>query len=141
MRIGGGASVPAIADGYIEKIGDDYLAQSIFVRHPGDDNSGTNLYSFYAHVEAVSSLSPGDSVREGQVLAHIADVETSAPMYSHLHISLALIHGTLKSTQLDWSTIYKDPSIELHDPLLLLNIRDTLLPFVPEDDSSKIPMR
>lgn len=140
MRIGGGALVPALADGVIMKIGDDYLAHSIYVSHSVENSSRTKIYSFYAHVEPASALAPGDRIREGQIVAAIADVETSAPMPPHLHLSLARIHGQLPSTRFDWSTIHNDADIELHDPLHLLGIKKATIPFDPEKKPIHIPL-
>ena len=87
--LGSSFRIPAIYEGQVVKVGDDFLGKSIYVRHALRDDSGNVLFSVYGHTIPAAGTDIDVAVAEGDVIGRIADTsskDTTPP--PHLHVSV-----------------------------------------------------
>lgn len=104
--------VPAIYDGTIVKIIDDFLGRSIFIEHGG------GFFTAFGHTRPLDGIVAGTRVKEGEIIATIAEI--SGPhikIAPHLHITAGWVSEGFDYEKLKWETIGSSEMIELIDPL------------------------
>jgi murein DD-endopeptidase MepM/ murein hydrolase activator NlpD len=118
-----GAKVPAIFDGEVVKVCEDFLGKSIFVRHQTLRMGTSPLFTIYGHTKPCPSIDPAMKIAEGDVIATVADAGAKGvSVPSHLHISLAWIPDGLPPEVLDWKYIGERSGLVLLDPLTVLGL-------------------
>ena len=127
--LGSGAKIPAIYEGQIVKIDDDFLGKSIYVRHAFRDDTGNILFSVYGHTTPAAGIDIGVAVVDGDVIARISDSsgrDTAPP--PHLHVSVVWAPQSLPAADLSWSSIGARGIVKPVDPLTFLELPHVLLP-------------
>ncbi len=117
-----GMKVPSPYSGSVVKIVPDFIAQSVFLRHGEIAKAGAHLFTMFGHVDPEPGLQLRSDIKDGRVLATIADASTrhnSVP--SHLHISQAWIDDSMPLDAITWERIM-DKRIALIDPLKALRL-------------------
>ncbi len=126
--LGGHAKIPVIYDGDVAGISDDFLGQSIYVKHAIRDGSGNMLYSAYGHTSPATGIEAGVAVVEGQLIAVVAAaVRRKVGPAPHLHISLFWVPESPELDVLDWDTISAREVVKPIDPLEFLDLPYMLL--------------
>ncbi|RJR17708.1 MAG: M23 family metallopeptidase [Nitrospiraceae bacterium] len=135
VRLTEGTAVPAMFDGVVVKIIDDFLGKSVFIDH---SVSGSQPFcSIYGHTIPQPGLEAGCRVKEGDIIAAIADTGRSKTgLLPHLHISLGLLSGKTSYDSMDWETIGNPDIITLIDPIGIIGgdyaIQDSIIHFLPD---------
>ena len=114
--------IPVMADGVVRAIFKDYLGQAVIVEHE-DRASNAGIYlSVYAHTRPRQGLCPGTAVREGEIIATIADTRRAkAKILPHLHLSLGRPLPDLIYENFIWN-IMRDPErVTLLDPMAVID--------------------
>ena len=120
--------IPAIYEGLVVKVDDDFLGKSIYVKHGLFDSSGNVLFTAYGHTAPARGIRPGLEVAEGQVMATVAgDAGKKGAPPPHLHISAVWVPESLGWDDLDWATISAREAVRPVDPLGLLGLRYVVL--------------
>ena len=111
--------IPVMADGVVFQ---DYLGQAVIIEHEDCAPKAGTYLSVYAHTRPRDGLGPGTAVREGEIIATIADTRRSkAGILPHLHLSLGRPSPDLLYENFIWN-IMRDPRhITLLDPLDLID--------------------
>lgn len=126
--LGSHAKIPVIYDGDIAGVSDDFLGQSIYVKHAIRDGSGNMLYSAYGHTIPAASIEAGVVVVEGQAIAMVADaVPKKTGPVPHLHISLFWVPESLDPDRISWDTISAREALRPIDPLEVLDLPHMLV--------------
>jgi hypothetical protein len=126
-----GTRLPAMATCRVVRIVEDFLGHSIFVIHKGQD-AGRIPLSVYGH--ATSSLKPGEEVREGGLLATIAQPGSgSGLVLPHIHLSMVWLPAAFPFDRLDWRLLHAFPEASFCDPLPLLSCPWEEIPAPPSD--------
>ena len=113
-----GIRIPLMYEAEIIKIDDDFLAKSIYAKHLIYDGNGSQLLSVYAHVMPLPGIDVGRILREGEMIATIADLKGKERSISpHLHVSMAWVPQTVSHECLDWDTLANPDIVTLLDPL------------------------
>jgi murein DD-endopeptidase MepM/ murein hydrolase activator NlpD len=118
-RLGQGTRIPAMYDGIVVRMLDDFLGRSVVMAHrfPGDNR--VRFYTMYGHTIPCSGLRVGQVVRKGQIVARLSDATKSRTnALPHLHISLGWTPNAISYDQLDWGSI--PHVLTLLDPLQLI---------------------
>ncbi|MDP2852459.1 MAG: hypothetical protein Q8O23_03530 [Gallionella sp.] len=115
--------VPAVWDGEVVAIFEDFLGSTVAVQHPVMDGQGWRLISVYGHVRPLVAC--GEQVLTGEALAEVAGgkVRGSSAPPDHLHLSLGWLAPGWSATELGWPTLWANPGIRLIDPLPLIQPR------------------
>ncbi|QTA88460.1 M23 family metallopeptidase [Desulfonema magnum] len=117
LRLDKTAKIPAMYDGEVVRIGDDFLGKSVYMRHEICDGRGRQLYTIYGHTTPCHHLHSGSVVKEGEVIATISDHKKKVKILPHLHISVAWVPVSYPCEKLDWSTISNTDVITLVNPM------------------------
>lgn len=92
--------VPALYDGQIDAIFDDFLGKSVLVRHASDNR--TQFCSIYAHIVPDQALKIGDHITDGQKIGRCS-VGKTVP--THLHLSVLWLPVSARAV--DWLSLAK----------------------------------
>lgn len=120
-RIDEKTKIPAIYDGTVVGIVNDFLGKSVIIEH-GLTNSDNNKFcTIYGHISPLKSLYVGRILKEGDIIATLADLRNfKVTTLSHLHISIGWASKLISYDKLNWKTI-GDPNIfALIDPLYVV---------------------
>ena len=113
--------IPALYDGVIIRIVNDFLGRTLIMEHNVLDGADGRLLSIYGHINPCAGLQVGSIVKEGRIIATLADPGTpKADIVPHLHISLGWISKDMSYEKLDWKSISDPNTLTLLDPLLAL---------------------
>ena len=116
LRLDEGTEVPAIYDGTVVRVIDDFLGRSIFMEH------ANGLITAFGHTRPLAGIVAGTRMKEGDTIATIAEItDPKMKISPHLHISAGWISGTIPYVKLNWETIVTSDTIALIDPLELIN--------------------
>jgi hypothetical protein len=126
-------NIPAIFNGKIVQISDDFLGKSIFVKHDFQKFKNSSLYSIYGHTKPYHKQKAlnnhldstnekdliGNRISQGDIIATIAvnNKIKKNNIPSHLHISFAWINDNYSHHDLDWKLIGKTKEIIFCNPL------------------------
>ena len=118
-RLHAGTSIPAVDDGVVIKIFEDFLGRSLFIEQTASSDKDSTLLVFYGHTIPRHDLQVGQQVKGGDLIADIAAPEST--ILPHLHISLGWIPRPVDHDSLDWETIGKRNMVTLIDPVEFLD--------------------
>ena len=109
-------------NGVIKAIFKDYLGQAIIIEHERIERNIGRFISFYAHTKLHASIEVGMMVKEGDIIATIADTSHSkAHIIPHLHFSLGRPSKSFSYDGFVWNAIRKPEKIILLDPLPVID--------------------
>jgi murein DD-endopeptidase MepM/ murein hydrolase activator NlpD len=122
LRINEGTKIPAMFDGIVAGIIDDFLGKSIIIKH---NISGSVLGAFctiYGHVIPESGIDAGSIVKQGDLIAALAGIgKSKAKIFPHLHISLGYTSENIPYEKLDWAIISDPKNFTLLNPMQIIN--------------------
>jgi len=131
-RLNNKTNIPAIFDGKIVKIDDDFLGKSVFMAHKIYNNEKKQLYTIYGHTTLHNNIHNGAILNEGEIFAVISNPPASKRAISpHLHLSMAWISVSLPGDKLNWELVNGCSEIALIDPLKLIDFSYVILPHYP----------
>jgi len=107
--------IPAMYDGTVIDIFDDFLGKSILLAH-GPLDQGLILHAIYGHIAPAAGLAINDTVREGEPLATLAATGKS-DIPPHLHLSILLMARQAGPGEIRWESINDFAPGGLVDPL------------------------
>ena len=110
--------IPVLLGGIVVKVFKDFLGKSIVIEHALQYRDKRRLCTIYGHTIPKDGIGIGDAVKEGEIIASIADAgQSPAKIPSHLHISLGWVSDKVACDRLDWTTMDDPDTITLLDPL------------------------
>ncbi len=113
-------AVPALYQGSIVKIFDDFLGQSIIMEHRFPN--GDPFCSIYGHIKPHRSIHAGSDINEGDIVATINGPGISKTgILPHIHLSIGLLSRDMSADRLDWDRIVDPDVMTLVDPLAVLD--------------------
>jgi murein DD-endopeptidase MepM/ murein hydrolase activator NlpD len=121
-RIDEKTRIPVMHDGVVKATFKDYLGQAVIIEHKISGSKNGRFISVYAHTKPRSAVEPGVMVKEGDIVATLADTGNSkANILPHLHLSLGLPAKSFSYDGLVWN-IFRNPAmITLLDPLAIID--------------------
>jgi murein DD-endopeptidase MepM/ murein hydrolase activator NlpD len=121
-RIDEKTRIPVMQNGVIKSIFKDYLGQAIIIEHERIKSNIGRFISIYAHTKPHAGIEVGVMVKEGDIIASIADTSHSkAQIIPHLHFSLGRPSKSFSYDGLVWNAIRKPEKIILLDPLPVID--------------------
>jgi len=121
-RINEKTRIPVMQDGVVKAMFKDYLGKSLIIEHVHSGNDTIRFISFYAHTNPRPEIKDGVVVKEGDVIATLADTSNSkSNIIPHLHFSLGLPSKSFSYDGFVWNTIRKPEMITLLDPLSIID--------------------
>ncbi len=121
-RIDEKTRIPVMHDGVIQAMFKDYLGQAIIIEHETFDGDTAGFISVYAHTKPQAGIEPGMIVKEGDIIATLADTSHSkANIIPHLHFSLGRLAKSFSYDRFVWDIIREPDKIILFDPLPVID--------------------
>jgi hypothetical protein len=117
FRLSEGTKIPAMYDGTIAAIIDDFLGASIIVEHKLPSHRSP-LLSIYGHVTARETLRVGSAISETEIIGTLADSsKATVHIYPHLHVSIAWPSKSTSCDNLTWRDLGNPQLFTMTDPL------------------------
>ena len=114
--------IPAIHDGVVRHIFPDYLGQAVIVEHNLTQKGTGKLISIYAHTLPLEHLKAGIFVKQGDIIATIADTSRSKTfILPHLHYSLGQTSENIDFGQFVWNDMRNPDLVVLLNPFSAIN--------------------
>ena len=121
-RIDEKTRIPVMANGVIKAIFKDYLGQAIIIENEKIESNIGRFISIYAHTKPQANLDVGVRVKEGDIIATLADTSHSkTPILPHLHFSIGRPSESISYDEFVWNTIRNPEKIILVDPLPVID--------------------
>jgi murein DD-endopeptidase MepM/ murein hydrolase activator NlpD len=114
--------IPVMHDGVIRAIFKDYLGQAIIIEHEQSRNDLRRFVSMYAHTRPREDIQIGSTLKEGDIIATIADTRSSkAKILPHLHFSIGLPSDPFSYEGMVWNIVRNPEMMTLLDPLPVID--------------------
>jgi len=121
-RVNEKTRIPVMQDGMVKAIFKDYLGKAVVIEHEHYGSSTGRLLSFYAHTNPCAEIKDGVIVKEGDIIATLADTSNSkSNIMPHLHFSLGLPSKVFSYEGFVWNTIRRPEMMTLLDPLAVID--------------------
>ncbi len=106
LRLGAGTRVPAMYDGSVVGIVDDFLGKTIVMEHRFPQEPALTLVTAYGHTVPAHGVRSGRAFRAGEVMATIASRGAEQKgIDPHLHVSLGCPSGAVAPGSLNWQNM------------------------------------
>lgn len=128
-HIDAGMKIPVLYEGVVAGVFNDFIGESIIVKHYTHDNSNSEFYTIYGHTIPEGNMCTGRTVGAGKFIARVAGLtESKAGILRHLHISIGFpVSGEIAYDPLDWKDIGDQNKMTLINPIQVIN-RYSLMP-------------
>lgn len=114
--------IPAMCGGVVRAMFNDYLGQAIIVAHEDVQGGAGRYLTVYAHTRPLAGIKPGVVVKEGDIVATIADTSRSkAKILPHLHFSLGRPSPDIVYESFVWNYMRHREFVALLDPQSLID--------------------
>ena len=111
--------VPAMEDGAILNICDDFLGQTLVVEYENSISSSKRILFVYAHIIPEKDLKIGHIIQNKQVIARVCDTYKNPLLPPHLHFSCFEISKKVLPKHLNWSLFSTYTDINWIHPVFL----------------------
>jgi murein DD-endopeptidase MepM/ murein hydrolase activator NlpD len=121
-QIGVNTRIPVMHDGVVKAVFKDYLGQALLIEHEYSGSNTGKFISFYAHTKPRPAVIVGTIVKEGDIIATLADTGNSkSKILPHLHFSLGLPSKSFSYEGFVWNTLRNPAMISMLDPLAVID--------------------
>jgi murein DD-endopeptidase MepM/ murein hydrolase activator NlpD len=124
FHIDEGARIPAIYDGVVVKIIDDFIGKTIIMKHSFPGFGEGTFLTLYGHTNPKKSFTASQIVNAGEIIATLATPRGSKGLIPHLHLTIAWSPDPIPPDTLDWTTIGNSDVVHLIDPLHVIGLSE-----------------
>jgi hypothetical protein len=111
--------VPAMDDGILLNICDDFLAQTLVVEHGKSILFDRRILFVYAHIIPEKSLKLGHIIKKGDVIARVSDTHKNPQLPPHIHFSCFEVLRKVQPKYFNWNLFSKNNEVNLIHPVSL----------------------
>ncbi|RLB99127.1 MAG: hypothetical protein DRH34_13065 [Deltaproteobacteria bacterium] len=111
--------VPAMDDGIIVNICDDFLGKTLVVEHKNSNHFNSRILFIYAHIIPEKGLKTGHSIQKKEIVARVGDTHKNPLLPPHLHFSCFEVPQQIQSENLNWNLFSKSREVNLIHPVFL----------------------
>jgi len=120
FRLEEGTRIPAMYDGRVVAILDDFLGASIVLEHRLPRHRDPFL-TIYGHMAVRETLHVGSAVREAEIIGTLTEPGTSpVRIHPHLHVSLDRPSESASYNNLTWRDLNNSGLFTMIDPLAVI---------------------
>jgi murein DD-endopeptidase MepM/ murein hydrolase activator NlpD len=118
FRLDESSRIPAMFDGEVLGVEEDFLGRSLFLGHDIDDGQGRRLFTIYGHTAPGSRVRTGRRLRQGEILGSLSKTDGNpAGVLPHLHLSMAWVSTACGPDGIDWARLHAPGVAVFLDPL------------------------
>jgi murein DD-endopeptidase MepM/ murein hydrolase activator NlpD len=122
LRMDEQTRIPVVDDGTVMAVFKDFLGKAVIIQHDHTGIEDEGFLSIYAHTEPRNNIRIGAKVKEGEIIATIADTRGSkSRIIPHLHFSIGLPSPAISYELFAWNTIRESDMVTLLDPLEIID--------------------
>jgi hypothetical protein len=122
LRIDEMATIPAVYDGVVVKVIDDFIGKTIIMKHSFTEIGEGAFLTLYGHTNPGESIEIGRSVKAGEIIAILTTPRGPKAPLPHLHLTLAWSPESIPYDMLDWTTIGNPDIVRLTDPWPVIDV-------------------
>ena len=111
-----GLVIPTIFSGEIAWLHRDFLAWSLYIKHPQFVLPGRVLYTVFGHMLPGENESAGRRVASGEVVGSLEKYQQNNIVPLHLHLTIAWISEVVAPEELSWQLLNDRDLVTLVDP-------------------------
>ena len=111
--------IPAMDNGKIIHICDDFLGQTIVVEHDISISFNRRILFVYAHIIPETNVKTGILIHKDDIIATVCDTKKNPILPPHLHFSCFEVPSYIPPKDLNWKLFSKNPDIHLIHPVFL----------------------
>ncbi len=111
--------VPAMDDGIILNICDDFLAQTLVVEHKKSMLFKRRILFIYSHIIPEKNIKVGHIIKKQDIIAKVCDTDKNPQLPPHLHFSCFEVSKKVQPEHLNWDLFSKNPDMNLIHPVFL----------------------
>jgi len=111
--------VPAMDDGRILNICDDFLGKTLVVENKSSLSINKRVIFAYAHVIPENNIKIDHTIQKGDVIARVCDTHRNPLLTPHLHFSCFEVPKNILPKDLNWSLFPTHRDINLINPVFL----------------------
>jgi murein DD-endopeptidase MepM/ murein hydrolase activator NlpD len=111
--------IPAMSDGVVLNICNDFLARTLVVKQKNIISSKTQIIVLYSHVIPEKNLKPGQKIKKNEIIATICNNDKNPQLPSHLHFSCFEILKNIKPEHLNWDIFSNNLEVNMINPVFL----------------------
>jgi murein DD-endopeptidase MepM/ murein hydrolase activator NlpD len=120
-RIDEKTRIPVMHDGVVKAFFKDYLGRAVIIAHDLAGGGG-RFVSMYAHTNPRADLQIGSVVKQGDVIATLADTSgAKSRIIPHLHVSIGLPSAAFSFDAFVWNRVRQPELMTLLDPLAVID--------------------
>jgi len=112
----GALAVPTIFPGELARIHRDFLAWSLYIRHPQFVLRGRVLYTVFGHLLPGEKECVGRRVAAGEVVGFLEKYQKNNIVPLHVHLTVAWISEVVAPEELSWQLLNERDLVTLVDP-------------------------
>ena len=109
-------AVPTIFPGELTRLHRDFLAWSLYIKHPQFVLPGHVLYTVYGHLQPGKKVCVGRRVVAGEVVGSLEKYRLNNTVPLHLHLTIAWISEVVTPEELSWQLLNDRDLVTLVDP-------------------------
>lgn len=114
--------IPAMYDGVVVRIINDFLGKSLILEHSFGDSDNGRFYTIYGHIIPYGGLHVDRTVKEGDIIGTLSDsVNLKLKIFPHLHISIGWTSRAIPHVKIDWKTISSPDTLTLLNPIVVID--------------------
>ena len=122
IYLNGHTKIPAMYDGVLVGVINDFLGKSLILRHSIPGIEVEDCLTIYGHTQPGQSIHIGKIYKEGKTIARVADMDSSrSRVRPHLHLSIVLLSKPVPYTHLDWESMNDPDTVQFIDPLQVID--------------------
>jgi len=111
--------VPAMEDGRIINLCDDFLGRTLVVDPEKEGLAGTRVIFTYAHILPQSRLTIGHRISKNEVIARVCDTRKNPQLPPHLHFSCFEVEKGVLPEEMNWNLFSKGQAVKRINPVFL----------------------
>jgi hypothetical protein len=111
--------VPALEDGRIINICNDFLGQTLVVERQEIKLAYSRVLIAYAHIQPAENIRINDNIKNNRIIAKLCDTVKNPQLPPHLHLSCFEVPKTVKPDELNWTFFSRSIHASLINPVFL----------------------
>jgi len=114
--------IPVMHTGVVRALFTDFLGQAVIIEHETSERETGTFLSVYAHTNPLDGIQTGKIVKQGDIIATIAETHRSkAKILPHLHVTIGIPAPDFTYEPFEWNSMRNPALVTLLNPKGLID--------------------